>query len=390
MRELIEIAGKSRLSMPEMLEAQRLLAAVPLDAVIPLLERLRSLTELRLKDPNPYNIDEMAIARVWLVSRWADLDAPKALDWVLAHPPPDAESGNSELLGIFATFASKDPAAAGKALDRITEEDVRGEVMVTAATAIGRKDPLAALKWLAAHGDEGSAAETFLQELAEADPASAGALLTKGEPDPGLVKSVTSTWMEKDEAAAQKWAAALPEPLSQVARLEIWRHQLHEKPDDVGREILKLAKSKEDWANDDPLAGLAASLSEVWWGMAQGEKSIQLLAALPKGHVRNEMFQRCMSQNLEVDAPSARKRIDALPPGEERDKALDLLCDHLTTSSAAEAFTAARQIRDESLRQSALVMLFRHWLLQAPHAAVKALDGLPEEERKAIEADLPE
>ena len=353
------------------------------------------------------------------VEVYVEKDPAAAQAWVEALLTGDAR--DQAMATIIAATAADDPAAAQALLATIKQPYRRIEGMQGVAAGLAENDPAAAYAWAGeqrAGVERSLAMQSALTTMAQNNPAQAAQFLGQyqttidGEAAaalatapsaaerprarPGLVgpddgerqrtpqeaieanrrdqlgrmadsaAAIAENWAASDPAAAQAWAATLPEgPLRTTA---------------VNAALASAATT-------DPAAAFAASratanvspettstIFEQWAATAPTEARARV-SELADPAARTAAVGGLVSGWVATDDQAAETWVATLPPGPDRDAGLASLADGLADSDPTGAWRRATEIADPEMRGAAQEDAFAALVMEDVEQARAALDA---------------
>jgi len=277
--------------------------------------------------------------------------------------PGELQQAPSEYLGVIAAgYASHDPEAAARWAEALPKEAANA-TLCTVAKTWAAADAEAALDWL-----------TSRATVDEADPNAD--LLRRRDPR----REAFGSWLQRDEEAARKWAAALPEGEMRHAAEARLIVQLAE----TGRSA-EAAQRCADFSAD-PTGSLAARVAE------ELSKSDPLAAAtwaseLPPGKAQEKAVTGTVTTWAMKDPAAVAEWIQQFPASTVRDRATASYAHVLGIADPATAGEWVGQVRDPSVRTRAAMGVFWRWNLSDPPTArawLRDLPGIDEESRRTL------
>lgn len=159
-----------------------------------------------------------------LVPAWLQANFPAALSWA-RNLPEDAMKARA-LVHLSYRWMEQDPVAVAEYA--LTQRKTNGQLLNTLASQWARRDPQAAVEWVANLPDELQRRRLFTSMVAtwaESSPSAAalfaGNLAAEDGRDEAII-TVVSGWAQRDPVAAAQWVASfLPGRLQEQAILQV-------------------------------------------------------------------------------------------------------------------------------------------------------------------------
>jgi hypothetical protein len=388
-----------------------------------------------------------------LLCRWARQDPQQALAFASMLPPADVHDA---MKMVISAWSQSSPATALAYLKTCSDSSSKregvsqdtqpalalagtlttGEVhdaMQMAISAWAQSDPATALAYLETCSDSSLKSKGLgeaLRALAKTDPQ--GALAHLGELEPsqrsGLLREITSSWVQVDAAGAVDWiqTSAPPDerdsllhgavrvlssgdPQSAVKILiaiprrpdsyfevqDIFRQLAIRDPDaafatfsslpaewqlpEVARQAAQSmgmrrinAQDAIAWAEQFPAGNLreAALAGFVEYGTYNNhEFAASVAPSLPEGATRQAALGRLAERWGQSDAPAAAKWLMTLPPSPSTDSAVINFGSSIETTNPDAAAQWLATLQDQSKRNESFRKVFPKWRAQDPQSA---------------------
>ncbi len=241
-------------------------------------------------------VREQLLLRAELVAGIHDVgDFREALE-MLAESGTEVSFQQTTVAAMAARLAELDPEGAVAAMELIPDRQVRGLATAKVIDEWAGQDPLGALTFARAQGDnfKSTALQSIFRELAKLDPAAAMADSAEFKGPSmyyGLERTVLNEWWVKDREGALAWAQGregeerrkMLRTLVEVAgtRDPAAAWQLHQSLETADKpSTWALFGMFNSWARKDPVAAFDAAASETD-AVRRGEFMQQLASSLP-------------------------------------------------------------------------------------------------------------
>lgn len=237
------------------------------------------------------------------LSTWASYDPDAAFTW--AQNAEDDGRVNNWVVGTLRGMASASPELARDYLVNLEDEDTRNRSLRAIQSSVMRNGFDSATAWIAGIDEENPlherAARSLANDLAELDPAAAGAWASSLN-DPGTRREVAETvsedWARTDLDSARQWVETLPQDaLTEAAEgiTEAWAGQ---DPDAAARWLAGLG-------NDPELDGAKRDYIRETW-RDHPEYALGMTTALNDPRRRNRTMRQVLGEWAERDSDAAR------------------------------------------------------------------------------------
>jgi hypothetical protein len=282
---------------------------------------------------------ERAARRDWSPSRDVEIDAllGRLADLAPEYAATVAESLGLDLLFVaqaYLSWAESDPDAALAALARIPNAAMRRDVALALTDVFGGDTRgIARISSALAPADGDALRVAWLAERASTDPFGAFREATSYG-DSTLARSaleqVAISWAAEDPAGALAQAELLPRNLAQVFRSRVFTEWARLDPEGY----VAYLESLPDFPSE--AAGAIQSLA------ALNPELIERVAKLGSGE-SDQVVQIITMQALAMSNPeAARVRAEALPPGQQRDQAIQAVASALARTDPRAAIEWVR------------------------------------------------
>lgn len=318
--------------------------------------RMLALDEM-LKMPNS---QDRVMAAQMVINEWGKADPYSAMLWLKGLKAdaftPEMKSRFEGM--ILENLISKDIAAAKRFVGEMPAGGNRVGQMDKIASRLISDDLPSALTYFEEikAQDPNSMPENFFKEWLRVDPENASKRLkeeiTKIYPadkqanESWRISNMMKGWVDKDPAAAAKFAATLPEVMQPAI----------------------LQKISRSWIRQD------------------GEKAAQWMEALPDGKTKNEAMKQLGAAWSEHDATRSNAWLKSLPQDSARWSATQGIASSTIDNDPDTALTLVRTISNEDERMKVLGNVWQVWFQTNKPSAEDWLKnaGLSEAERAAI------
>jgi hypothetical protein len=358
------------------------------------------------------------IALSVLLFRWSMRAPERAASFAMAHP--DWEATTSMAGYLVGNLARDNPAMAKALLEKIPETD-RHDAEAEFYYVVAAADPKAFLNDPERKGilEENSDLEKrIFNAWVKKSPSEAAAwfqsLPTEMQTEE-LGEGLMRTWMARDPKVAMDWLQALPNAdarsslclsygtnLVQNVKPENLAAALEKLPstiaDDVMRGVINDWPDTSDpqtkaflfqWLDKHPEAPEGSHMADSLVRSQMeadptANTAMAFIKELPLGSVKDRAISSMTEAWVQQDAETASKWVATLPEGNARDMAALQLAQGIQEDDPEGALIWSLSIKKSDEQQTALKDLFKYWLPHDPHAAMKALSGLPEEAQRQL------
>lgn len=322
-----------------------------------------------------------------LAGGWLEKDPDNFIKW-LSDSQEGASAQDKEMKGTMMNgvlaMTEVDSATAEK-LIAAAPKDRRAWMIMDMAERDPSIDPReAAARALAEAGDDegqrGSINWRVSRMLADRDPKEAikyAETLTNPREQGQTYESAMNSWMDKDKPAAMKWLKEQPESV-QVSAVRGMRGELKEMSFE---EVTKLSGE---------VSGKASA--ELWsMGLQQTaqknpEEALRYLPNVAEDQ-RPYSYQQIAQSWTKKDPEAASSWIDPMPPGKEKDNAIQGMVEELRTKEPDSSTIWASTIEDEGTRTRLLNENAKLWLKRDRPAAeewINSTDTLTDDQRAKL------
>jgi hypothetical protein len=380
----------------------------------------RLLTELEGAD-RPHG-EARGLLAVSLLARWMMQEPEASIEFGKNHPGVFGSSPDSEMMQGFTLMgvvmmAKKNPASA-RSLIEMLPKDNQTEALEMVQMIEASRDPESALKALPADGSGDP--EPIVSLWARRDPQAALRwIASQAEEDrENLTKALATGWAKKDWKGAAQWAssasesnraeiystiaasaaqnitrenadsmlAGLPPSFTDRVLLALeYRDSSGEDSDASATRIMEILKrnaaDKEFQAETTGAVLNAARKLEAAGG---GKAAADWALTLPPGPAQDAAAGAIAGEWAAKDAEAASAWLATLAAGPMREKAAAQLIEKISSSDPERAFEWAKSLTGGEARTQQIGNVLRAWLPQNPFAAMKAIQSLPEEMRAEI------
>ena len=321
---------------------------------------------------------ERAVFEEAVLKRWSELAARDAFACisVLAEGRIKIES----IRFAAEKFATENCVEAAKAVQKMSAGRAQNEAVDIVAGIWARKDLKPALKW-AMNLPQGFARETALNSVrfvwVHSDPVSAADHvkdLPAGDTKNALLTNIAGEWAAFDPKAAL-----------------LWGNKLCDGPE----KDLVIANIAESWADNDPTAAgcfaltLSGELKQSAIAGVISRWATQNPETALNWALKNGADFRPISDALNlwasVDASSAGKWVEKLPPDFNRDAAIQSYVEAVITWDPADALRFARKLTNESARSQHVEKCLQRWMELDRSSAEKWLAANDQQSKEAAQ-----
>ncbi|MDQ3621384.1 MAG: hypothetical protein M3463_02705 [Verrucomicrobiota bacterium] len=302
-----------------------------------------------------------------LLSRWAELDPAAATQYAFGLDENKRYYSRTTPLKLW---AEKDFDAASAWVLALPPDARRNSALSGIASALARKDPAAAIRFLDQHLD------------------------SKASQGSSPFSAVLTEWAKKDFNAAAQYALGVQD---RELRRNLVRSLSYSQSRDP-QELLAWANGIDDrelrsqvtssaisnWANRDPQAALTyvrtLPLSEqnrhiqsVISGLARRDiaEARRVLEEMPEGRARSSALNALMSAWIGEDANAAMTYAKSLPEGTARVSAISQVAQQVSERDHMAALELAQLLPAGSQRRSVMYQVASRWGRSDPKAAAE-------------------
>lgn len=312
------------------------------------------------------------------VTRWAELDAKAAADYLVAH---EKLGGFIDIAGValWNTWAANDPDAALAYAKTMTDESRREEAIKKIIQTIAQADPAKAVAYAKLHAPEmlgnGDLSSALSSRSRGGDPeVTARSLANIGTDDSDTrdaMRNTVGNWAMTDHAAALAFAQSLSSPTARAAALiGVYNQWFDRDPKEAAASFLAEPRGEADF---DSVLLVAASR----WTLSDWQGANAWSAQLPTEKERTA-FVTNFSMRLGRENPDESvKWIAALPDGLPRDTAIVATIEGSRTSASQASMDLALSIANPSARQKTTRQAMQNWFYKDPAAAYDWLQNDP-------------
>lgn len=295
-----------------------------------------------------------------LFQRWAAIQPDKALEAAKSTGPPD------RIYDVLGMIAVDSPA---RALDLLPVEASRQYGFARDVLAYwAGKSPDEATRWVLAQPKRGD-----------------------------LMWNLAYVKAQLNHEQGRTWALSLAGDDRIQALAGIVYESVHERagnpcdPEMVGREFLEFFPDtplNQDTIPNQTVKVLASSIAQSWATKRRFAEGLQWILRLKPSNGRDDLLAETVVKWADKEPAGALAYATGMSAGRGRDMAVLYSAPAFTRKDAGRSFRLASEIKDASRRKAALTSVFRLWLQVAPRDAIRALDGLPQEEAKELESGI--
>lgn len=312
------------------------------------------------------------------ITRWAELDAKAAADYLLAH---EKFGGFIDIAGValWNTWAANDPDAALAYAKTMTDKDRKESALKKIIETIAQADPAKALAYAKLHTPEmlgkGELSIALSRSSSGGDSEAIARSLAKIEADDSdtrdIMGSTMRNWATTDHAAALAFAQGLATPTARaVALAGVYNAWFERDPKEAAASFLAEPRGEADF---DSVLLVAASR----WTLSDWQGANAWSAQLPTEKERTA-FVTNFSMRLGRENPDESvKWIAALPDGLPRDTAIVATIEGSRTSASQASMDLALSIANPSARQKTTRQAMQNWFYKDPAAAYDWLQNDP-------------
>jgi hypothetical protein len=317
-----------------------------------------------------------------LIGLWAENDPEAAVKAAETYPEL---SGPSRSHQAYSEWGKKDAAAALAYARQMPAGTKRSSVLQEILSGLAQQDIQKALTL--AEGPLASELEswalgTLYSRLARQNPQAAlqRALQRKNiSPyDDQVLRSVMQTWASRDLNGARAAVTSVTNERSrQEMLLAVTTAGLTTDPEAAAAFLAPFLPKEMDWEN--PLLRNSHQIINI--AMGDEDKVKRFLAKLPPGPITQQLQQAMWQQRTQYDPNGVWSEITRLPPGPERNKALQLTLSNWGYQNPTEALQRAQSLTGDE-RVQALSSVLSTWGSSDPAAV---LDYVSQPGREALQ-----
>ena len=318
---------------------------------------------------------DMFMSMGLLMSRYAEIDPEKALEYVGTRDRMTRGWGTSSILR---TWASKDPKAAADHLAKTMASEGTDDWMMrrtasSVATEWAKQDTNAALAWAKGLPDEvkGDALSNIIEQITTDDPLRAAevAMSFEGEQQERSFRTIADQWSRKEPEQAVKWAEGLTVEGRVGVMEEALENWVREDPESTVAYLDKMDSSERD-----------SIMKEVveQWARTGGEATVDAanwVASQDDGKGKVDATGEVVGQWMRSDPEAASEWLGAQPVGDARDRGVTaLLRDRSVREDPSTAVAWADTISNDEMRSEYVERSARSWLASDRASALEYLE----------------
>jgi hypothetical protein len=337
-------------------------------------------------DEKAASSSDLEEAVLWMTDYYAEQNPAAALDWAKKWLLGDAQE--SALASIAGQLSKTSLEQAVTVVNGLKEPNSRIDALANIGSELGKTDPKKALDWaqtLKDPAERSAAVEEVMWSMSDSDPTGAAALV-KQLNNPELLEniggSIAESLADKDPKKAVDWAEAIPTGAAQDEAV---------------------SGALSGWAKTDPKAAYAyfeskhsknfyaaEGIFEQWASTtpeAAAAQAMQVADPTLKEHAVVGVVNGWLNFD---DTQAAEQWVDQMPAGHQRDMASATLVDALSVNDPQPAWDRALAIKDEQVRQEAILSAFSGLAQMDPDAARSALSAntISDADRKLLQPVL--
>jgi hypothetical protein len=235
-----------------------------------------------------------------MISRWAQVDAPRAGDWMLANM---ARVPVDSLRNVAQQLVRADAERAMRMADQVPAA-ARANWIVGVAGGLAQNDLAGATRWIDRfRGQPGydAALTAVVQQAAQNDPAGASRLLTnagsavQAQAAPQLV----ARWVQQDPPAAARWTETIADAPARSGSMNAAARSWAQRDANAAERWARALPSQVD--RDGALSGVFAGAA------ASGSADPRILDAIGSDELRQRAAMNAIGTLARSDAAAARR-----------------------------------------------------------------------------------
>ncbi len=307
-----------------------------------------------------------------IMAVWMDKEPAAALDWLKSQP--DTESKNKTLETCIGIQAKTDVPKALALTEFLPEGTWRNSVIAGLFDDWAEKDLEAASTTCQQLPDgmaKEKASECILSRRIAKDPASAASSVTNlaaGDYRQNAIKELCDQWSGTDTPAALTWAQSLLSDTERVAAL----NQV------VGNWARKDPQAAMQFASQHPeLSGAALGEVAQAWAQRDLAAATNWVENLPDGEKKDATLL-ALASSTEKHAPELAARFcTLLTTSQPTKEVVQDIAGSFAKADISSAVEWARNLKDDTTRQTALSALSEAWAQNDPNGMATYALGLP-------------
>ncbi|MEC9036551.1 MAG: hypothetical protein VX588_06995 [Verrucomicrobiota bacterium] len=318
---------------------------------------------------------DMFMSMGLLMSRYAEIDPEKALEYVGTRDRMTRGWGTSSILR---TWASKDPKAAADHLAKTmasegTDDWSMRRTASSVATEWAKQDTNAALAWAKGLPDEvkGDALSNIIEQITTDDPLRAAevAMSFEGEQQERSFRTIADQWSRNEPEQALKWAEGLTVEGRVGVMEEALENWVREDPESTVAYLDKMDSSERD--------SIMKEVVEQWARIGE-EATVDAanwVASQDDGKGKVDATGEVVGQWMRSDPEAASEWLGAQPVGDARDRGVTaLLRDRSVREDPSTAVAWADTISNDEMRSEYVERSARSWLASDRASALEYLE----------------
>ena len=318
---------------------------------------------------------DMFMSMSLLMSRYAEIDPEKALEFVGKSSGMERGMGTSSILR---SWASKDPKAAADHISKnmLKEGGDDWTMRRTAASVASewaKQDTNAALAWANGlpDGVKGDALSNIIEQITTEDPLKAAevAMGFEGEQQERSLRTIADQWSRSEPQEALKWAEALTGEGRVGVMEEALENLVRKDAESAVAYLDKMEASERD--------SIMKEVVEQWArnGEEATAEAAKWVASQDDGKGKVDATGEVVGQWMRSDPEAASEWLGAQPAGDARDRGVaSLLRDRSVREDPSAAVAWADTISNEEMRGEQVERSTRSWLASDRAAALEYLE----------------
>jgi hypothetical protein len=324
----------------------------------------------------------------YLVRHMSYSDPNSAKEWVMSLP---AYEQTQWMGSFLTPLSIQDPAEAERLARDLPPSRANEHIWRNIASNKAVADPAGTLTWAATLDTEQArqaATRAAFETWSGHSPAEAAKALN-GITDANLRRNATETlartWASRSPAEAEQWAASLSGDDRFTALSTVWNATAIDDPQRAARSLVTTAQQADSATAIDKLSASAASIASAWTGQNPSEAAAWALT-LPDGKLREEALGKVAGEWARYDPEAVSVWINSLPQDRSRDYAIGQLVNQIASTDPTSAFTWASSMAAGEKQIEVLNSAAATWKNQDPDAARAAIQNssLPDEVKARV------
>jgi len=318
---------------------------------------------------------DMFMSMGLLMSRYAEIDPEKALEYVGTRDRMTRGWGTSSILR---TWASKDPKAAADHISKnMLKEGGDDWSMRRTASSVAsewaKQDANAALAWAKGLPDEvkGDALGNIIEQITTDDPLRAAevAMGFEGEQQERSLRTIADRWSANEPEKALKWAEGLTSEGRVGVMEEALENWVRKDAESTVAYLDKMESSERD--------SIMKEVVEQWArnGEEATAEAAKWVASQDDGKGKVDATGEVVGQWMRSDPEAASEWLGEQPVGDARDRGVAaLLRDRSVREDPSAAVAWADTISNDEMRSEQVERSARSWLASDRASALEYLE----------------